>query len=196
MKLHLGCLDHVVDGWVNTDITPHIFIARVPGLAFLLHRVGAMNRARYLQHKSRIFRSVDYLNASKPFRLPSESVDFVYTSHMLEHLPPADGLNCLRECRRVLKPGGVLRIAVPDLDKLVAAYDSSEPEPFLYAIFEANQTRSKNRHSWHYSSHSMERLTRECGFSGGATREFQLGRCPDLETLETRQESLFFEAWK
>jgi hypothetical protein len=39
-KLHLGCFDQVLPGWVNTDITPHIFIARLPGLAVALRRAG------------------------------------------------------------------------------------------------------------------------------------------------------------
>jgi hypothetical protein len=41
-NLHLGCLDRPVDGWVNTDITPHIFVARIPLAARILRRLGAM----------------------------------------------------------------------------------------------------------------------------------------------------------
>jgi hypothetical protein len=45
-KLHLGCFDQVFPGWVNTDITPHIFVARVPGLAWLLYSAGMMSDQR------------------------------------------------------------------------------------------------------------------------------------------------------
>ena len=48
--------------------------------------------------------------------------DAVYHSHILEHLEPADGQNLIQECYRVLKPGGVLRIVVPDLECIARLY--------------------------------------------------------------------------
>ena len=47
-----------------------------------------------------------YLDVRKPFPLPDASFDLVYSEHMLEHLTYAEGQRCLRECFRVLKPGG------------------------------------------------------------------------------------------
>ena len=52
----------------------------------------------------------------------AESFDAVYHSHVLEHLAPRDGRALLRECWRVLRPGGVLRIAVPDLETIAKEY--------------------------------------------------------------------------
>ena len=46
----------------------------------------------------------------------------VYASHVLEHFDPAGGLRLLRECLRVLEPGGVARIVVPDLEGIARAY--------------------------------------------------------------------------
>jgi predicted SAM-dependent methyltransferase len=43
------------------------------------------------------------------------SVGYIYTSHMLEHLHKDDAIFVLKECYRVLKPKGVLRVLVPDL---------------------------------------------------------------------------------
>lgn len=48
--------------------------------------------------------------------------DAVYHSHILEHLDPADGQKLIQECYRVLKPGGVLRIVVPDLECIARLY--------------------------------------------------------------------------
>lgn len=52
----------------------------------------------------------------------SESVDACYTSHMIEHLTHDAACNLLKECRRVLKPGGVIRVVVPDMEAIVRAY--------------------------------------------------------------------------
>ena len=50
------------------------------------------------------------------------SFDAVYHSHVLEHLKPDQGQRLLAECFRVLAPGGVLRIVVPDLEKIAQLY--------------------------------------------------------------------------
>lgn len=58
----------------------------------------------------------------KPLPVPSGTAAFVFSEHFLEHLTQADGLAFLRECYRVLAPGGVLRLSVPNLAVLVADY--------------------------------------------------------------------------
>lgn len=57
-------------------------------------------------------------------RLPfaDGSVDAVYASHLLEHLDGDEGVRFLRECLRVLTPGGVMRLVVPDLEALCRSY--------------------------------------------------------------------------
>ena len=56
-----------------------------------------------------------------PFR--SQSVQLIYSEHMLEHmLPDKGGANWIREMVRLLVPGGVLRLATPDLSKYMCSY--------------------------------------------------------------------------
>ena len=62
---------------------------------------------------------VAYLDATKPFPLPSNAFDYVYSEHVVEHLTYPDGLFMLRESCRVLRPGGTLRVATPSLDVLL-----------------------------------------------------------------------------
>jgi predicted SAM-dependent methyltransferase len=50
------------------------------------------------------------------------SLDVVYHSHMLEHLSYAEGIDFIAACYRVLKPGGILRVLVPDLGLWCANY--------------------------------------------------------------------------
>ncbi len=48
--------------------------------------------------------------------------DVVYHSHVLEHFHKKDGEEFIKECYRVLKPGGIIRIAIPDLEKIIENY--------------------------------------------------------------------------
>lgn len=66
------------------------------------------------------------LDARKGLPYPDQTVDGVYSEHFFEHLTQAEGLGFLRECRRVLKPGGVVRVAMPDLDAFVRRYMSED----------------------------------------------------------------------
>jgi len=50
------------------------------------------------------------------------SFDVVYHSHVIEHLAQPDALVFLKECVRVLKPGGTIRVATPDLENMARAY--------------------------------------------------------------------------
>jgi predicted SAM-dependent methyltransferase len=59
--------------------------------------------------------SVIQHDITKGLPFPAASFDVVYHSHILEHLDKASGVFLLRECYRVLKPNGILRVVVPDL---------------------------------------------------------------------------------
>jgi predicted SAM-dependent methyltransferase len=98
-KLQLGTGGNVHDGWLNTDV-----------------------------HDFRRTNEVVFMDAREPFPLPDESFDVVFSEHMLEHLTYADGQRCLRECRRVLRPGGRIRVATPSLERLIRLYDGDLDE--------------------------------------------------------------------
>ena len=61
-------------------------------------------------------------DVTKGIPCPSESISAVYHSHILEHLKPEQGIDLLKECYRVLKPGGILRVVVPDLERIAYLY--------------------------------------------------------------------------
>ena len=56
---------------------------------------------------------------------PDAHFEVVYHSHVLEHFSRKEGREFLRECVRVLKPGGIIRVAVPDLEHIVRLYLNS-----------------------------------------------------------------------
>lgn len=59
---------------------------------------------------------------AKGIPFPNASVDVVYHSHVLEHLDRNVAPEFIRECHRVLKKGGILRIVVPDFEKCCRNY--------------------------------------------------------------------------
>src|ERR1700674_864814 len=70
----------------------------------------------------------------KDLPFPDDSFEVVYHSHVLEHFSKADGLRLLERCRRVLRPDGTIRVAVPDLERIARLYlealdKSSEGDP-------------------------------------------------------------------
>jgi len=75
---------------------------------------------------------VYYLDATQPFPFPDRCFDFVFSEHMIEHIPFSTGLRFLLECKRVLKPDGVIRIATPNLRNIVALITARDPEADRY----------------------------------------------------------------
>jgi ubiquinone/menaquinone biosynthesis C-methylase UbiE len=186
-----------MEGWQNTDVTPHIFVARIPGAARMLRALNLMTSERYEQHRRGVFAGVRYLNAAKRFPYRTGSFDNVFSCHMLEHLYRTDAERCVREVYRVLKSGGVFRVVVPDLDLVVRRYDERNPEALLQKIYENTQKRDKNRHHWMYTASSLRDLLLRVGFAKTEQCSYRKGRCPDLDQLDSRpDESLFMEGVK
>src|SRR5262249_40583582 len=91
-RVNVGCGLRAHPDWINLDLCPRA--------------VGVIKH--------------DLMDAPLPF--PDDSVDCVYHSHLLEHLPPEKALPFMIECHRVLKKGGILRVAVPDLEQVARLY--------------------------------------------------------------------------
>ena len=65
---------------------------------------------------------VVYMDAAGRFPFPDRCLDYIFSEHLVEHLPHADGLHMLRESFRVLKPGGKIRVVTPDLEFYVSLF--------------------------------------------------------------------------
>lgn len=108
-------------GWTNLDFSWIIRLGRHERLCRGLRAAGLLSDPRWerIQHMDPGTIVWD-LRRGIPFQ--DHTFDGVYHSHLLEHIDRASAPAFLRECRRVLKTGGVLRVVVPDLELLARRY--------------------------------------------------------------------------
>lgn len=86
-----------------------------------------------------------YLDATKTFPFPDNSFDYVFAEHFIEHLSRRQGDFFLSECKRIIKPGGKVRLSTPDLAKVVQIYLNTNPAVAADAVIRRhNQVTGKN----------------------------------------------------
>jgi predicted SAM-dependent methyltransferase len=160
------------------------------------------------------------LDATQPFPFADASFDYLFSEHMIEHLSYPQGLQMLTECRRVLKPGGVLRIATPDLAFLVALYGTGKSAlqnaylewaraRFIAWAPEASDTFVINNfvrdwgHQFVYDAKTLHRALHDAGFTAPVACEINTSSHDALCGLEhlermpegfLRLETMIFEA--
>jgi SAM-dependent methyltransferase len=122
MILNLGCGTKTSPRCVNIDWSIHLRIARNPLFFFGAQRLLSAERVKHLS-ALRANGEIRVHNLARGIPFADGAADAVYHSHLFEHIdrnladPARDpALSFLKECRRVLKDGGVLRIVVPDLE--------------------------------------------------------------------------------
>lgn len=174
IKLHLGCGKNYIEGWVNID-----------------------------NNSDRNIEKLDFkYDLRKRLPFGDNSVDFIFNEHFLEHLTVEEGQIAIREFYRVLKPNGVLRIAMPDLKKSVESYLNPNwhiDEKEFLEKFHLNhiQTRAEKLntefrswgHKWLYDWEELERRLKEAGCKNINQCKIYESNHPELKNLETRNES-------
>jgi predicted SAM-dependent methyltransferase len=185
LRLHLGCGPHIIEGWVNVDAKTR------PGV----------------------------LTATMPRglrRFGAGCADYIYTSHFLEHLeyPDEAGL-FVRECWRILRPGGVLRIVVPGIQKIIEAYFVDDQDFFkIQARFHPEECTTKmehllyalqqhGEHKYGYDFETCQKLLIASGFSKAILSDFNTSEFLQLrvdyrmhQDNQGRYLSLFVDAVK
>lgn len=101
------------DGWINGDM----IFTRLP--------------VNFVCEDWRTGRHIVRLDAGRPFPFADGALDAVYTEHMFEHILPMAGSVFLKEAYRVLRPGGVIRLTTPDLEKYLDGYVNRRTNTFL-----------------------------------------------------------------
>lgn len=210
IRLNIGCGQSPTPGWINYDNSPSVRLARWPALAGLLARLGLIDGHGLAFVEASRAHGIRYCDAARRIPHDDGSVDAIYASHMLEHLDRVEARAFLAECRRVLRPAGILRLAVPNLRN--AAYNYlrlNDADGFLRHLqFDLDKPRGPvahlrrmltggRGHHWMYDADSLVALVAGLGFADvelleeGRTRIAEPG---DLDLNEREADSLCLEA--
>ena len=205
--------------------------------------VGTILRNRAFQLKRRRLRDLRYLDVGCGRNIHSEFVNMdhrwhpgidvcwditrgipfsskvmqgIFTEHCLEHFSLPQAVKLLRECHRILAPGGILRIVVPDGELYLKTYNQQvegnihvkfpfqDQESFreMYSpILSINRIFYQDRdsiygHRFIYDFHFLARLLGQCGFTSVTRRSFRVGADSTLliDSEMRAIESLYVEA--
>ncbi|HEX5445670.1 MAG TPA: methyltransferase domain-containing protein [Pirellulales bacterium] len=171
LRLHLGCGHNYLPGWVNIDL-------------------------------NRNLKQLDLRwNLADGLPVADASCELIYSEHLIEHLPVDRAVALFRDCRRALVPQGVIRVAMPSLEHLVAKYaspDWRDQEWLRWPAFQFVNTRAEMLnlsfrswgHRWLYDREELHRRLAEAGF--GEISDVAWGESfhEGLRELETRRDSL------
>lgn len=167
VNVQFGCGFRVGRSWVNYDVSPTLRLSKVPGLKQLLRLPDWPAAAQYG-------------DVVKGLPLGDASCQRLYCDQVLEHLAKEDVLTALRECRRLLAPGGVFRLFVPDLKAIAQSYLDMKDEGAADWFFATSglgferrprtvmqrvrEWLGNSRHLWLWDDLSMAKALRDSGF--------------------------------
>lgn len=169
-KLHIGCGDNILKGWLNTDFYP-------------------------------LASGIIHLDATKKLNFSASSFDYIFSEHMIEHIPQIKATSMLQECYRILKPGGKLRLVTPDLYfvcKLIMDRDHHDCERYIqWAIANSDDNVSKsapcvvaNRlmrdwgHLFLYDHETLTEILQSIGFTQISKHKVHISSDQNLAGLE------------
>ncbi|MGB7160680.1 MAG: methyltransferase domain-containing protein [Tepidisphaeraceae bacterium] len=160
-------------------------------------------------------RNVSYVNLRSPLPYDENAFDAVYASHTLEHLYRDEALRLLREGRRVVRPGGHVRMLVPDLAGIVQEYlgqirmpdalhDDDPARRMCRRLLMRGEQRGGrglayslylsrtdfHSHKWMYDGPSLVKLFNEAGFADARVMGFRESAIPHLDKVEMPTRSL------
>ena len=209
LRVNVGCGATPTPGFTNFDNSLTVRLARRPLLLTALQRLRVVGGEQVAFAREARAGGVRWASAMQ-LPLADSSCEIVYSSHMFEHLRRDDATRFLAEARRVLTRGAWLRLAVPDLQRMVTRYvESHDADALVGATLLADPSdrglRGRVRHlmvgnrhhAWMYDAASLVRAVEQAGFRDASAVPPGTTRIPEPGALDLREregESVFVEA--
>ncbi|MEM6632724.1 MAG: methyltransferase domain-containing protein [Bacteroidota bacterium] len=163
-----------------------------------------------------------YMNGYNRMPFKDNTFNYLYSEHTLEHLRITKVKFFLEECRRVLKPGGIFRVTIPDLELMAQKYvekDYAYFQPYLEmhekkredgnpkywlvrtpgAILNTIATRYFFHHRWFYDFKTLELCCKELGFQKVekcAYNQSEVDLLANMDRETRKRETLYVELTK
>lgn len=202
IRVHYGSHVYAPADWINFDASPTLLLQRLPLIGGVLHKLSGM--------PEKFPAAVRYGDITRGLPFENGSVSAVYASHVLEHLSHEDFYAALEETHRMLRPGGVFRLIVPDLAGRARRYleahergDGAAAERFMRETLLGRQSRPKTLkarakalfgnevHLWMWDEPSMRAALSAVGF--GDIRMCKMGDAEDAAFRSVESRNRFFD---
>lgn len=212
-KLNLGSGINGLADWINIDNSYNARLVKWPKLRYLLYKMGFITKDLYEVPWERSNIMIHDVRKKLPF--DDGSFDYIYSSHLIEHLEKKEAEDLLRDCLRILKKNGIIRVVTPDLHVFATNYlkeynqkklKKQASENFLLGIGLLSDPKSQDPwyvkylradHQWLYDEKSLKELLEFVGFTKIERRKYSEGNVPDIQLLDNRPStSLYMEAKK
>ena len=202
VRVNLGCGLQCPPGWINVDNSMGVKLAKFPIARQLLTKV--VPKKWDVLPNPQWAENVQWMDITRRFIFEDNSVDYIYSSHLLEHLTWNEAKFTLSECLLVLKPGGVVRIIVPDLLTIVKGYLADRktnphlaaknflkntlyfeiPVPRFFLGLIKFYFRRKNNHHFLYDYEGLKYLLELTGFRGVSLMQYGESRIPGIKEID------------
>lgn len=201
IKLNLGSGFIGLPDWINYDNSIVVKLKRLIPIRWLV-KIGALP-ADYNDVK---FPTIRVRDLRRGIPHGDTSVDVIFTSHFLEHLRRPEAVKLLKDCWRVLRQKGLIRVVVPDVDHIRSFKDGDDVSVWFYpdyinkkepSLYDWIKHLFLRPHKWMYNYYSLRKILTEAGFKHVRRCNAHEGKCPDIDYLDTYpNHSLFVEAEK
>lgn len=202
VHVNLGSGLVTAPGWINIDVglpalaahwpraLQRIAYRMLPSTSAAKHNLTEGEFVDALRGRTFVHHRIEY---GLPFH--DQSVDAIYSSHLHEHLFRSDAQQLLREAHRVLRPGAIIRMCVPDLQYALDLFNRGDKETALSFFFYDRGPSEYTRHRYMYDFDLLAADLGSAGFTQICRRSFREGAVPDLDVLDNRpDQTLFVEA--
>lgn len=122
---------------------------------------------------------VDNIKSLKSFK--EQSVDIIYASHVLEHFGRWEYMSVLKRWFELIKPGGILRLAVPDFQQVVTFYQKTGDIKKIIGLIYGGQNYKENFHYYTWDFTSLQQDLKEVGFNSVYRYDWRKTEHKDLD---------------